>query len=218
MRQIKKNLRKSLSEVGIVLASTSPRRIELFEQVQLSVQVFAPESEELRKPNEPARKLVARLAAEKAESVRAKVIEKLGPSIIIGADTVVVTSGIQKILGKPSSVRDAEKMLRLLAGGVHTVLTGYHIVRVGCGRSDKSLTRVVQSRVKMRKLSAKQISAYVRSQEPMDKAGSYAAQGIGTSLIEEIKGSYTNVVGLPVAQVLMDLEIKFHVSLLSWLK
>ena len=102
-------------------------------------------------------------------------------------------------------------MLASLAGREHTVLTGYCIFPVVKGEIMPALTRVVVSRVAMRKLSRAQIQNYIRSGEPMDKAGAYAAQGLGMGLVESLNGSYTNVVGLPMCQLLMDLESEFGV-------
>ncbi len=111
-------------------------------------------------------------------------------------------------------------MLARLGGNVHTVLTGYCLLHVpGPDKaSTTTLVRVVRSRVRMRKLSPQAIRAYVATGEPMDKAGSYAAQGLGAGLIERISGSYTNVVGLPIAQLLADAEAAFGLKLFSWLE
>jgi septum formation protein len=188
----------------IILASTSPRRIELMKQVGLVCEVIAPNADETPRRGEKPAALVARLAREKAASV-ASTIE--GNSIIVAADTIVVDPSGRKILGKPTSVADARKMLSMLAGRKHTVLTGYCISETGENAYQK--VRVVKSTVVMRKLSRAQIEAYVATGEPMDKAGSYAAQGLGMALIEKINGSYANVVGLPVSQLWMDLETHF---------
>ncbi len=201
----------------IILASTSPRRVNLLSQVHLKVEVYSPQVVEIQKPREKPIKMVLRLAQEKAESVFAKISEKKNPGcLILAADTVVVAPGGKKILGKPSSPKEATSMLKLLSGKTHTVFTGYCILQLG--KSQKLLTRVVQSQVKIRKLSSSQILQYVLSQEPMDKAGAYGAQGLGMAFIEKIEGSYTNVVGLPIAEVLTDLEKEFKIPFLSWLK
>jgi septum formation protein len=188
----------------IILASTSPRRIELMKQVGLACEVISPDADETPHRGERPAALVARLARAKAHSV-AQSLE--GDAIIVAADTIVVDPSGKKILGKPVSVLDAKKMLTLLAGRKHTVLTGYCVWETGSNAYVK--VRVVRSSVTMRKLSRAQISAYVASGEPMDKAGSYAAQGLGMALIEKINGSYANVVGLPVSQLWLDLETHF---------
>jgi septum formation protein len=139
----------------------------------------------------------------------------------------------KRVLGKPESARDAAWMLGLLSGRTHTVLTGYCVLRLTPAAAPRRagavarrsvagarprygthlLVRVVTSRVRMRKLSARDIAAYVRTGEPMDKAGAYAAQGIGMALIESLSGSYSNVVGLPICQLMQDLELRFGVRL-----
>jgi septum formation protein len=192
----------------IVLASSSPRRIELLTQMGLRPIVSAPDCDETPIRGEGPSAMVRRLAREKAESVAGKLAGS--DWVIIAADTTVVAPGGKKILGKPVDASDARKMLKLLAGRTHIVFSGY------CVKSArKTVTRVVRTSVTMRKLGAADIAAYVSSGEPMDKAGSYAAQGIGMGLIEKISGSYTNVVGLPMAQLLHDLETSFDVPLFA---
>jgi len=201
----------------IVLASTSPRRIELLQGLGLKPVVRAPDADETPRKGESPRALVSRLARAKAASV-ADGLGDSEASLVIAADTIVVAPGGKKILGKPRDVAEARSMLRSLAGHTHTVLTGYCIHPVGIRGTAgaRPLVRVITSKVTMRKLSAADIAAYVATGEPMDKAGSYAAQGIGMALIESIRGSYANVVGLPVAQLLSDLEDRFRLELLSW--
>jgi septum formation protein len=203
--------------VTLVLASTSPRRIELMRQAGFNVQVESPDADETPKRGESPRTLVARLARAKAISVARKGFRG-GASetqLIIAADTIVVAPNGKSILGKPRDIADAKKTLGVLAGKRHSVFTGYCILPVGRdGTPGKPLVRVVGSKVKMRKLSRTDIERYVKTGEPMDKAGSYAAQGIGMVLIEGIQGSYTNVVGLPMCQLLADLEKSFGIPLL----
>lgn len=201
----------------IVLASTSPRRIELLQGLGLKPLVRSPDADETPRRGESPRALVSRLALAKAVSV-ADGLDDFELSLVVAADTIVVAPGGKRILGKPRGVAEARAMLKSLAGHTHTVLTGYCIHPVGFeGMSvNRPLVRVVTSRVTMRKLSTADIAAYVATGEPMDKAGSYAAQGIGMALIESIRGSYANVVGLPVAQLLSDLEDRFRLELLSW--
>jgi septum formation protein len=194
----------------IILASTSPRRIELMKQVGLACEVISPDADETPRCGEKPAALVARLARAKAESVSRGIDSD---SIIIAADTIVVDPSGKKILGKPTSVADAQKTLKMLAGRKHTVLTGYCIWETGTNAFVK--VRVIRSDVTMRKLSRAQIEAYVASGEPMDKAGSYAAQGLGMALIEKISGSYANVVGLPVSQLWVDLETHFGMKAFS---
>lgn len=229
----------------IILASTSPRRIELLTQAGLAPKVVAPDIDEEMLPRESPRSMVARLAREKAEAVVAKLLagSAAGMSsgtdegtIIIAADTTVVAPDGKTVLGKPRGEEEARRMLASLAGKTHIVFTGYCILRieapVGAKRAagkrtapasfeavrpfrSHVLVRVVRSRVKMRPLSREDIARYVRTGEPMDKAGAYGAQGVGMALIEGISGSFANVVGLPICQVMGDLEASFGIGLLG---
>lgn len=211
----------ALSQATVVLASTSPRRIELLKQIGLEIIVQSPGVDETSLPGEKPIALVSRLARQKAASVAERL--STAPSYVIAADTIVVAPDGKTILGKPNHQADAKKMLKLLAGKTHTVFTGYCIFPVpGLKKRTRKapptapLVRVVRSRVTMRPLTDRDIAHYVRSGEPMDKAGSYAAQGIGMALIERIHGSYTNVVGLPLCQVVKDLEQSFGFKLFQW--
>jgi septum formation protein len=202
----------------IVLASTSPRRIELLKQAGVKIEVLAPRADETPKKGEKPSSLVARLALEKAQSAARLLKNGQNPTLIIAADTIVVEPLGKRILGKPRSRAEAGLMLRKLQGATHTVLTGYCILETDPDEKSgftHSHVRVVKSHVTMRALSASQIRAYIKTGEPMDKAGSYAAQGIGMTLIEKIEGSYTNVVGLPVCQLIGDLEEHFEVKILG---
>lgn len=196
----------------IILASTSPRRIDLMEQAKVHVEVVSPRCEERVRRGESPIRMVRRLAVEKAESVVA--LPELQGSkelLVIAADTTVVAPGGKRILGKPTDARDAERMLKLISGRNHEVLTGYCILsRDAVGRRRK-FSRVVRSKVRIRPLSTSMIRAYIATGEPMDKAGSYAAQGFGMNWIASIRGSYTNVVGLPMCELLTDLEERFGI-------
>ena len=194
-----------------ILASSSPRRIDLLRQVRMNPEVVPPNADETVKKGELPQALVKRLSAVKAESVLAQLPPSSETTFIIAADTVVVAPNGKTILGKPVDQTDAVKMLKTLVGRAHLVYTGYTVLQLRDGKIKKK-TRVVKSRVQMRKISPQEIQNYVATGEPMDKAGSYAAQGIGMSLIQEIRGSYTNVVGLPMAQLLEDLDKEFGFS------
>lgn len=200
----------------IILASSSPRRIDLLKQVGLEFVVIKPESDEKSIRGETPRALVARLSKEKAMIVARRTGARLPKTLIIAADTIVVAPNGKTVLGKPRNTREAKRMLWQLSGRIHTVLTGFSLVATERGKPLAGVTRVVRSRVRMRKLSKKEIQRYVRSGEPMDKAGSYAAQGLGMALIEGIQGSYTNVVGLPMTELLMELQASFDIPLFSW--
>lgn len=198
--------------VPLILASSSPRRIELLKQIGLQIVIRPPETDETPRPREAPAKLVARLAKEKANCVMLDAIREFGAALIISADTIVVAPGGKKILGKPADEDEAFQMLKLLVGKTHVVHTAYCLLSAGREMAPSYTIRVVSSKVTMRKLKPEMIRAYIQTGEPMDKAGAYAAQGLGMSLIETIHGSYTNVVGLPMAQLLMDLEAKYGIT------
>ena len=192
-----------------VLASTSPRRIDLLRAAGIACTTASPECDETPLRGESPRALVRRLARAKAESVAGSHLPGGNERVItVAADTIVVEPSRKKILGKPSDPEDARRMLKLICGRTHEVLTGYCVIertRAGVRRAVK----IVSTRVTMLPLDAAQIRAYVATGEPMDKAGSYAAQGLGMNFIESIRGSYTNVVGLPMAQFLETLDRDF---------
>ena len=181
----------------IVLASASPRRKALLEQIGLSFTVDAGGQEDpLESGNEPHR-LVRAISLKKALSVAARYQD----AIIIAADTIGVIEG--KIIGKPKSERDARAMLASLSGKSHSVITGFTVLDTLTG---KSISKSVETTVHIRKLSRAEISAYVKTGEPLDKAGSYAIQGLGAILVEKIEGDYYNVVGLPLSALANALQ------------
>lgn len=182
----------------IVLASSSPRRKQLLEQLGIKFAVMAAEVPEIPRAGASPEEEAERIAWEKAHEVAQKVEDD---AVVIAADTMVVIDS--QILGKPSSAEEAENMLKTLAGRWHKVITGWCVIR----RRDNFLRRSrTESKVFIRELSDDFVKAYVRSGEPMDKAGAYAAQGIGACMISRIEGSYTNVVGLPLAEIVSVLE------------
>jgi septum formation protein len=196
----------------VVLASSSPRRVELLKSANIPVVTRSPEVDESPRRGEAPAALVRRLARLKALSVVSAVEAEFSSGVVLSADTIVVSPKGNRILGKPRDRKDAEKMLKILSGKTHTVLTGYCLSGFGLtSEKDKSLVRVIKSSVTLRKLDAQFIADYVGTGEPMDKAGSYAAQGLGMTFIEKISGSYTNVVGLPISQVLEDLAREFGI-------
>ncbi|MGK5085979.1 Maf family protein [Bdellovibrionota bacterium FG-2] len=211
--------KEDLLAVPIVLASTSPRRSDLLKQMGLEFFVESPNVREIRKKGESPREMVRRLAHEKAASLEEASLRRFGAALIIAADTIVIAPDGKRVLGKPRSVLEAKKMLALLSGKTHTVYTAYCVLAVSrgilSGGDRRRILRVVSSRVRIRKLSREDIVNYVATGEPMDKAGSYAAQGLGMALIESIVGSYTNVVGLPVSHLLGDLEDQFGLPLFA---
>ncbi|MHB1672899.1 MAG: Maf family protein [Acidobacteriaceae bacterium] len=181
----------------LILASASPRRRELLTQAGFSFQVESIPVAEDPRPNEDPIYLVKRLAREKAEAVFAAHAHRhatKGPLLVLGADTVVVCD--HEILNKPADDADAARMLRLLAGRTHQVITGVCLIsRLGVEVAAET------TRVTMLTLSDEEILAYVATGEPMDKAGAYAIQGHASRWIPRIVGCYFNVVGLPVALV-----------------
>lgn len=177
----------------LVLASASPRRAELLAAAGFVFDIVPADIDETLRAGEPAVDYVTRLAAEKARAVRARVPELSGPPII-GADTEVVID--RRVLGKPRDHDEATRMLRTLSGRTHQVLTGVAICR-----GETLLTECVTTAVTFVALSASEIAWYVATGEPMDKAGAYAVQGRASRFISSIKGSYSNVVGLPVGTV-----------------
>ena len=174
----------------IVLASRSPRRSELLAAAGISFEVLAADIDETPHTNEAPEAYVERLAIEKASAVLA-----LRPgTTVIGADTTVVIDG--QILGKPADAQDATDMLRQLQGRPHDVFTG-----VAVASASGVLAAVAHTRVWFGVMTDEDISWYVASGQPMDKAGAYGIQGLASRFIDRIDGSYTNVVGLPVAVV-----------------
>jgi septum formation protein len=175
----------------LILASASPRRRELLAQAGYSFTVEASSVTEVRHGEEDAIRFATRLAREKAEDVFAR-----RPSaIVLGADTVVVCDG--EVMGKPADAADAARMLSLLSGRTHHVVTGVAVV--WGARAAEVAAEVTQ--VTMRTLAPEEIAAYVATGEPMDKAGAYAIQGYAARWIPRISGCYFNVVGLPLALV-----------------
>jgi len=180
-------------EPHLILASKSPRRRYLLKQAGLSFTVIPADFDESSiTPTEPTQ-YVRKLAEAKAREVAVRYPR----SWVIGADTIVLIDGT--ILGKPASIAEARTMLNHLSGKTHQVLTGYAIL---CLAKERSFSEAVQTAVCFKKLTGKEIEWYIRSEEPFDKAGAYAIQGLGTFIVKSINGSYTNVVGLPVCEVI----------------
>lgn len=174
----------------IILASSSPRRKELLTTAGVEFEIHVKDVDETIPEGTPPAEAAKMTAAKKA----AAVAEDFADCVVIGADTIVVANG--RILGKPKDEADAKAMLSMLSGIEHEVITGVCIIRNG-----KSETFAQTSRVKFYDLTEEEISAYVASKEPMDKAGAYGIQGLGCRLVERIEGDYFNIVGLPVAEV-----------------
>ena len=181
----------------LILASESPRRYELLKQVGLDFDVIPSGIEEDYIKGESPRKHVLRLAEAKALDVGNQHPDRW----IIAADTIVCVD--HSILGKPKSREEAKKMLRRLSGKGHRVLTGFSVHHLKKRKGDRE---AVQTAVRVKKLTQAEMEWYIRTGEPFDKAGGYAVQGIGSFMIESIKGSYTNVVGLPIYELIQMLS------------
>ena len=174
----------------LVLASASPRRADLLRAAGIPFDVFPVDIDERFRRGEKPEHAVARVAQAKAAAALASHPE----AVVLGADTTVVAGG--EVLAKPADAADAARMLRLLSGRTHEVLTG---VCLSC--QDRRFVHVEPTRVRMAQLGDSEIDWYVSTGEPFDKAGGYAVQGLASRFIEGIDGSYSNVVGLPVARV-----------------
>lgn len=180
-----------------ILASASPRRRQLLQEAGVAFTVEPSNTDETVLPGESPGDYAIRVAREKAQAVATHHPN----SWVLGADTIVALDG--HIFGKPQSTEDGFTMLRSLSGHSHQVMTAF--VLLDCsGQVQKS--QVVSSRVTFKSLSDEQIREYLATGEPFDKAGAYAVQGLGAALVEQVEGSYTNVVGLPVEEVLAVLR------------
>ncbi|HKN62101.1 MAG TPA: Maf family protein [Candidatus Acidoferrales bacterium] len=180
----------------MILASKSPRRAEILRNAGIVFEVQMAHVNEARRPRESAHSYVRRLAAAKVRAVAEHAKRKKQHAIVIGADTVVLAQG--KVLGKPADVKEARRMLRLLSGRTHRVLTGVAMVSLPSG---KEVHHVEATRVKFLKISGADIDDYIATGEPFDKAGAYGIQGIGGRFVASIDGCYFNVMGLPLARV-----------------
>lgn len=172
----------------IILASKSPRRRQLLSMMGLDFTVRTADIDETMDSAQTPAHETAAVCRRKAE----KIAQDTAPGdVVIAADTIVVIGG--KILGKPQDEEDAARMLRLLSGRTHTVYTGLCVI---CG--EKTQTQVVASEVTFRPLSGEEIGAYIKTGEPMDKAGAYGIQGYGAMFVSHLEGDYFSVMGLPV--------------------
>lgn len=176
-----------MSAPRLILASASPRRRELLEQLGFALDVRPADTDETVLPEEAPRAYVLRVALEKARAVPGETV--------LAADTAVVLG--RTILGKPKDPDDARRMLRALSGGAHEVMTGVCVRRNGAER-----TVVVAAEVQLDPLTDAQIAWYVATGEPLDKAGAYAIQGLAGAFVRELRGSVSNVIGLPLAETL----------------
>jgi len=183
----------------LILASSSPRRAEILTNAGLPFSVLSSAVDESPYPGEAPTALVQRLANAKADLVTARAV---GPAIVLAADTVVVLD--DKILGKPRSVEDARHMLQQLSGRTHSVLTGVALIRLPDGERRQFIESTL---VHFRPITDEELSSYLATEEPYDKAGAYAIQGQAGRYIPRIEGCYFNVVGLPLSRVLTELQV-----------
>lgn len=174
----------------IILASQSPRRKELLSSIVEQFEVQAADIDETPIENESAYDYVARLAQQKAQVIA----DQNTDAAVIGSDTAVVING--EILGKPGSLDDSQRMLQLLSGKTHQVMTSFSVVA-----KNKIYTEVVITDVTFTEIDTQMITEYWHTNEPQDKAGSYAIQGIGGKFVEKINGSVSSVIGLPLVEL-----------------
>jgi septum formation protein len=177
----------------LILASASPRRQELLRAMDLKFKIIPAHINEIYLAGESPRQHVKRLSGDKAMVIA----RKYPKAWVLGADTIVVIDGL--ILGKPKSQTQAREMLRKLSGREHKVFTGFTIAHVD---AEVYQTKVIQSSVRFKTISPREMEWYIACDEPYDKAGGYAVQGKGACFIQSIRGSYTNVIGLPLCEVL----------------
>jgi septum formation protein len=183
--------------VLLILASESPRRMALLKDLGLRLKIVPAEVREIPGRYEDPVSFAKRMAEEKAGIVSSRYPDQW----VLGADTVVVWG--KRIMGKPKNAREAKRFLQLLSGETHQVITGFCLKHRGMNRS---CVKSVSTQVHFKSLSAKEIDWYVQTGEPLDKAGAYAIQGKGAFCVKKISGSYSNVVGLPLTEVLEVLE------------
>jgi septum formation protein len=188
----------------IILASASPRRKEILEKSGL---VFKVDESEYEEDNDAGLE-PARLAIKHSRGKAMDIMPKYKNALVISADTIVVLG--QKVFGKPRNRTEAAAMLRSLSGKSHSVITGFTILDTA---TKKILSRAVVTKVYFKKLDEKEIAAYIRSREPMDKAGAYGVQGLGAVIVKRIEGDFFNVMGLPLNELVMALK-KFGIKVL----
>jgi septum formation protein len=180
-----------VSSCKVVLASSSPRRRELLNLIGIAHEVRPSNLDESMRPRETPRRHAERLARDKASAVAMR-----DPDLItIAADTIVVIN--RKVLGKPVDKDDATRMLSMLSGREHTVITA-----VAVSRGKKLRSAIEEVKVKFRRLREDEIEAYIATGEPMDKAGAYGIQGYGATIVERVEGDYFAVMGLPLVRLI----------------
>jgi len=182
---------------SIILASASPRRKKLLEKAGIRFKVVESGLEEHFDPKLKPHELAKKLSLEKAKAV----YKNHKDSIIIAADTIVVCD--EKTFGKPKDEEDAKEMLQLLSGKSHLIITGFTIMS---GDLKRPIIKSEETKVYMKKITTKEIESYVKTGEPMGKAGGYAIQGLASVFIKKITGNYSNAVGLPIYSLVEELK------------
>ena len=188
-------------ETPLVLGSASPRRRAILETLHVPIRAVSVAIDEQVGATGEVEQFLERVVREKLRAVGPLAAEAPVAGVLV-VDTIVVID--QRILGKPDSPAHARQLLARLSGRTHTVHTRYAIAQAGA--EEPAIERTVVSRVTMRAAGGDELDRYVRTGEGLDKAGAYAVQGIGSFLVERIEGSYTNVVGLPACEVIVDLQ------------
>lgn len=187
----------------IILASASPRRIDILKGYNLDLEIIPASIDEIHRGDEGPEQLAMALAFQKTLWV-----SKIRPDeVVLGADTIVVLQ--DKILGKPKNEDDAFEILQALSGKDHRVITGISIIK-----GNKKIIDYESTSVRFRRLSRQEILKYIETSEPMDKAGAYGIQGYGRTLVEKINGSYLNVVGLPILKTDLLMNRFFDIKIL----
>jgi septum formation protein len=192
----------------LILASSSPRRQELIRSLGLPVEIYVNDVDETVPGHLGPSAIVETLSLRKAEAAAERVKEAGHSGIIIGSDTIVALS--EHVLGKPRDKADAARMLQALQGSTHEVYSGVACIDTKTG---DSAVRHRLTRVSMKRLTAEQIERYIATGEPMDKAGAYAIQGLGATIVDHIEGDYFNVVGLPLS-LLSDMLRQFDIHVI----
>lgn len=192
------------TNTSLILASSSPRRRELLQTLGLAFTIQTSDVDETTASGLSPKEVVEELAIRKAKAVASR----LSDGVVLGSDTIVVLAG--EILGKPVDEADAFRMLSALQGREHTVFSGVALIDASTGRTEVSHS---QTQVKIRPLTKAEIESYIATKEPMDKAGSYAIQGIGSTIVEGIVGDYFTVVGLPLCMT-ANMLTRFGIFLL----
>lgn len=210
---IKKLIDKDvISMEKFILASASPRRRELLEQIGLKFDILTAPIDESGIDKDMSPDLYTGVLAMYKAAASARVLREQGRTkeIVIAADTIVYSDG--KILGKPSDKEDAKKILKSLSNKEHEVYTGLCVMRIKDGYS---VSRSVRTTVSFKELSDSQIDAYIRTEEPDDKAGAYAIQGKASAFVKGISGDYFNVVGLPLSELYDILKDEFNIEIFN---